>query len=408
MDGHALQADVERYVELGVHRTASPGDLATADWLREGLDHSGFETRFIEGRVPYFEPRTTEIAWEASAPLGLFPAWPIVTTPAPGIEARGVLVTDPTGPLPDVAGCIAVVDLPFPTYGTLNQGPARDQLDTIIAGQPAGVVLLTQGLTGEIIALNSNVSRTPFPCPVAYGAPREASGLRDAARAGARLTLRVQADLEPQAVMRSVAGERPGDGPAIVVSTPISGWFHCGGERGPGIAFWRALASRLPERLPGRRLVFIANSGHEIDGVGARDALRRAVPKPGEVAVWAHLGAGMATYQWRSSDAGLRQAEDLGPDAARYLVTGTKAFLPTLATAFAGQPGLERPQHVRPEEAHGETRVFLAEGYENLFGVFASHDLHHTPIDMADSTGPELLAPVADGLERAILALATA
>lgn len=405
--GTALFRDVERYVDFGMHRAGSPGDLATADWMREQLDGNGFRTRFTESQIPYVEPAIAETRWPANGSLDLFPAWPVMTTPASGITAPGVLVTDPTRPVGDLSGRIAVVDLPFPVYGTLNFGPARDQLDTVLAGRPAAVILLTQGLSGDIIALNSSISGPPFPCPVAYGAPGRAAGLRGAARQAAPVTLTLTARTEPDGVLRSVVGERPGKGPAIVVSTPISGWFGCGGERGPGIAFWRALAARLPGLMPERRLIFIANSGHEIDGVGAREALHDAVPAIADVAVWAHLGAGMATYEWRKTNGGLERIDD-GPDPERYLVTGTRSFLPALERAFAGQPGLEAPAAVQAEEAFGETRVFLAEGYRRLFGVFASHDLHHTPIDTAESTGPDLLAPVAAGVEQAVRSFAEA
>ena len=402
----AMFGDVEQYVDFGVHRAGSPGDQATADWMRGALDAAGFRTRFIETPTQYTEPLDVRASWAGGGALDLFPAWPVVTTPDGGLTSRAVQVEDPTRPVGDLTGRIAVVELPFPAYGTLNFGPTRDQLDRVLMGRPDGVILLTAGLTGEIIALNSSLSRPPFPCPVVYGAPNQAGALREAARAGAPVTLTVTARTDPQGVIRNVVGERPGAGPVIVVSTPISGWFRCGGERGPGIAFWREMARRLPDRLAGRRLIFIANSGHEIDGVGAREALHQAIPGPDRIAVWAHLGAGMATYEWRRTAGGLeRQAA--GPDPERYLVTGRGDFVPVLERAFAGQPGLDAPRAVKAEEAFGETRVFLAEGYRRLFGVFAGHDLHHTPIDTAQSTGPELLAPVAAGLETAILALAT-
>jgi len=400
-------SDVQQYVDFGVHRSGSPGDHATADWLRKGLDEAGFRTRFIETPTHYVEPKRVRASWGGGGALDLFPAWPVVTTPASGLTSGTALVADPTRPAGDLSGRIAVVDLPFPAYGTLNSGPARDQLERVLKGNPDAVILLTAGLTGEIIALNSSLSRPPFGCPVVYGAPKRAGPLRKLAREGGPVTLTVTANSDPDGLIRNVVGERPGAGPSIVVSTPISGWFQCGGERGPGIAFWRELARRLPGRLPDRRLIFIGNSGHEIDGVGAREALRQAIPGPDEVSVWAHLGAGMATYEWRRTSTGLERLET-GPDSERFLVTGKTAFLPVLECAFADQPGLETPRAVETGEAFGETRVFLAEGYRRLFGVFASHDLHHTPIDTADSTGPELLAPVAEALEHAVVSLAAA
>lgn len=34
---------------------------------------------------------------------------------------------------------------------------------------------------------------------------------------------------------------------SLAVSTPTSGWFNCGGERGPGIAVFLSLVSWLPK-----------------------------------------------------------------------------------------------------------------------------------------------------------------
>ena len=42
------------------------------------------------------------------------------------------------------------------------------------------------------------------------------------------------------------------EGPWVIISTPQSGWFNCGGERGPGIAMSRALAAwAIKQTIPG-------------------------------------------------------------------------------------------------------------------------------------------------------------
>src|SRR5690606_28667790 len=81
------------------------------------------------------------------------------------------------------------------------------------------------------------------------------------------------------------------EGPWVIVSTPQSGWFTCGGERGPGIAMSRALSAwAIRQKLPVRWL-FIATSGHEWVDHGARIFHETQAPTPNETALWWHLGA---------------------------------------------------------------------------------------------------------------------
>src|SRR3546814_4139723 len=55
----------------------------------------------------------------------------------------------------------------------------------------------------------------------------------------------------------------------VVVSTPRSGWTDCAGERGPGLAIWLALAEWMPHAFADHSLLFVCNSGHEYENLGA-------------------------------------------------------------------------------------------------------------------------------------------
>ena len=77
----------------------------------------------------------------------------------------------------------------------------------------------------------------------------------------------------------------------IVVTTPLSGWFTCAGERGPGVALFLGLARWAAERSGDHSLMFLGNTGHELDQVGAHHTLESNAPSTGDVSMWIHLGA---------------------------------------------------------------------------------------------------------------------
>ncbi|MBW1813842.1 MAG: hypothetical protein JRJ39_09260, partial [Deltaproteobacteria bacterium] len=62
----------------------------------------------------------------------------------------------------------------------------------------------------------------------------------------------------------------------IVVTTPSSGWFSCGGERGPGVALFLGLARWAANMNTKHSLIFIANSGHELDNMWMNTCLTMA------------------------------------------------------------------------------------------------------------------------------------
>ncbi|MBK7600127.1 MAG: hypothetical protein IPJ07_17035 [Acidobacteria bacterium] len=131
----------------------------------------------------------------------------------------------------------------------------------------------------------------------------------------------------------------------MIVSTPSSGWFQCAGERGPSIALW--LGWRAGQRLAKSDMswLFVASS--------ARIERRRhtAFHRPhraaaGEVRGWLHLGAGIATNDYREDRAGL-ESKLLSKEALRFRGLQGRcspdafAGLPDLKPIVADRPGGE-------------------------------------------------------------------
>jgi hypothetical protein len=83
MNGSALYADVERYFDFGIHRTAYPGDLRTAEWVRDELAAAGLDAGLLSWEVNQFFLEETRLE-VAGKEYDAFPAWyPKMTGPTP-------------------------------------------------------------------------------------------------------------------------------------------------------------------------------------------------------------------------------------------------------------------------------------------------------------------------------------
>jgi hypothetical protein len=392
MSGDALFADVRAYDALGEHRTASPGDVATSHWLSTRMREAGLTVSPQAFAAPLFEPEHCRIAF-AGGEIAAFPAWPVV--PTDGLDAA--IAPADAG---DLTGKIALVGVP---PGAGASWAARHAGETVMAaiGRGAvGVIAVTEGPTGEIIALNTEPGRFQFAVPVLIAAGRDGPALAAAAVSGARVRLVSTGRSMPGAEATNVIGRRPGTGKAIVVTTPKSGWFHCAGERGSGIAVFLALADQLA-RHTDAHLVFAATAAHE-HGYGGGVEFVKLAPATDDVRVWLHIGANVAVQTENlATGRGAGQAV-----TTRGVAASPDVFAPAHA-AFAGIPGYETPRALTAKNAAGELQVFHDAGYPHLAGLLGAYAYFHTPLDRADvATTPAILAPVAKGARDLLMAFA--
>lgn len=389
--GAPLYADVKAYSALGEHRTGTAGDAATTRWLARALKAAGYQVEIQAFDCPVFDLDRADIVLGGRI-LESFPYWTPRATPAGGV----------TGPLAvgGKPGGVALVVLPPGAGGGLYQPPPAEVVAASESGAGA-VVVVTETPLGELAALNRTPQAPAWKVPVVLAAGRDKAALLAAAVAATPVTVRLDGRMA-QGRGENVIGRRPARSKPVVISTPKSGWFHCAGERGSGVAIWLGLARWLATTE--MNIVLLAASGHEFDGYGGQRFAQTLAPKPADTALWVHIGANVAAYDFARGPKGeaVRQS---GPQGQRMLAV-SEPLIAAAARAFAGQPGYAQPFDIDQRKAPGEVAHFQALGYAPLIGVVAGHPLHHTRRDLPDVTGPDMLEPVARRLASLIAEVA--
>lgn len=400
LSGARLYEDVIAYYNLGEHRTATEADLRTSQWLIEQLRATGVKaTSQSFGLRQFFvhETRLTIGDRSGGRSIRAFPLWfPRGTGISPVNGSLALL--DKGREAQSVQGKIALVRFPFDVRSAVLNGSGHAEV--VLAAAKAGasaVVAITEGSTKEIIALNSTAGAEPWPIPVVLVSPHDEAALMSAVRSSAKASLLVDGVDDREARAKNVIARLDRGKGLIVVSTPQSGWFRCGAERGPGIALFLGLARWASRRPSGASFVFVSTSGHELGGLGMRAFQKELAPPPERVLCWVHLGSGIATYSWEETASGLKRLRE--PDSRRYLMT-SRDLVPLLTTTFAGLPGLTPTV----DRAVGEFEFMIKAGYRT-FGIAAAHRFHHTSADSPEMTGAEILEPVGRALVKAIEAI---
>ncbi|MCX7586339.1 hypothetical protein [Phenylobacterium sp. 58.2.17] len=395
-----VEADLARYDSFGLKTSGGPGDVASGAWLAGELRALGFATQAQAIEVPYFEPREVSLAFGETMVEGLAQA--PVTLTGPGGLSGPLVRLEVWGADAAAEGSIAVARLPFARWSTRQSAAIRRLLIAAAEHKVAALVLITDGPTGDALALNAAPSaQERFPIVtvgvrggdqlLAAAARRESAHVHVGGQGGLRAAHNIVGRLER------------GGGRRLVVSTPRSGWFGCMGERGGGVAAWLGLA-RWASRACALDLTFVATSGHEYENHGGQAFLHSALaPAPDATALWVHLGAALAARDWHEAEGRLAPLPSVDPQ--RFLVARPELVAP-LRAAFAGEPGLEA---VYGDEAGagGELGEILAAGYPRAFGILGAHRFHHSSNDDIRCIAPEHVVSTGKALLAAVSALAT-
>jgi len=337
---------VSRYAAFGDHRTGSDADAATVDWLATLLTELGAEVT----RHPFTFQRF-EGAARLSGDLSdaaLLPLW---------YAGRGALTT--------TALHVAALDL----NEHLEPAAVDERLDAIVAdartdGAKAAVVA-TLCLTQSLCAINrAPEDATDFPVVLAPGHALDRLEQGDYA-----LTWNAGVTDADACNITALFGE-PGTGArTLVITTPISGWFRCAGERGTGLAVAIAAAAEIGTRHP---VLLVLNTGHELGYLGGRRFHETFESPHGTVL---HIGSCVAD---RQAYDGLEQ---------QGVVSITNLEGGAFERAAAALAGLDITP-TRPDRPHdpacwvGESEIW-ASGGKPMLSIAGTSRTFHTPADTA-------------------------
>ena len=370
--------DLARYISFGNKQSGGPGDEACGQWLEQELSAEGYRVERQRFSVPWFTSTDASLS-AGAASADVWPE-PIVRTTGPGGLTGPLVRVDGAGnsdrPL---AGAIALVDLPFARWSSMFWPQVKAPVDAAFAHGAAACVIVTNGPTGKVIALNTDGRRPLHDGPMALLAPDQAAPFFAAAAANAEARLTIAGEGGRRPAFNLVGRIDRGRGRWVVVSTPRSGWFTCAGERGGGIAAWLHLARWARRALPDHDLAFVCNSGHEYQYLGAEELIAKLAPPPQATSFWLHLGANFAARDWHDTVGEPRPLP--GTDSQRFLVT-TPGLLPIARKLFAGLAGLAAP-YSSDDMSAGELSNILAAGYGSVAGIFGVHRFHHVAEDDA-------------------------
>jgi hypothetical protein len=371
LSGSELHDVVKQYAALGDHRTASEVDRQTADWLANLLRQAGLQVEFQDFEVPQFQLRAASLK-VAGQNVECFPVWP------PKATAKPVVAPLTLAGAASLPGKIALI--------TENPRLRRDEaalFQRLISAGAAGAVILDGRGEGTIHAPNVPRMGGPFAVPVLYAAKDQGATLSSAAQRGDQVELFIDGEFEPRAKARNVVASLDRGPKRIVVSTPYSGWFRCGGERGSGLAVFVALAHWAAKRETECSYTFVANSAHELGYAGMTAFLENHAPDPKTVVCWLHLGANVALLPEARPADGARPSR---------LFTTNPAWEPLLTPLLRDVPWVRVSGGREPT---GELALVVPKGYTALNLAGGGNRWMHSPQDRAETTGPDVLQPLA-------------
>jgi hypothetical protein len=387
MSGDSLYTDVRQYESFGIHRAGTVGDRDTTEWVGRELARAGYEVMFDPVRFNQFDLESArfEVGGES---LECLPFWFPKATDAP--------ITAPLASFDstDLTGKIAVAEAP--------EGQWKfDPTDMAIQAQEKGaaaLAILVPSVSGHVSAQNARApfNQAPRGLPIMNIAWQHRDLVLDAVKNGTEATMEIRGESNPDGKTENIVAKRENGDEWIVITTPLTGWYTCAGERGPGVALFVGLGRWLVEQDLPYSLMFLGNAGHELDHLGAGNTLENNAPKPEDVKVWIHLGASIATSKIETSASGGPETF-AAPNTSGNLVA-TEALLPKVKEAFSGVEFLV-PRSTAP--INGELRDFMEAGY-NAFGFFGGCYYFHTPYDTDVSTDPKYLDQVAIALKKFI------
>ena len=347
--------------------TGGPAAGQVTEWLTKILQEQGALVSSHQFTYQHYQSKTENLngsaPWDAEL---LFYSW-----------TGDTVVSNPL---------IASIDAQGSEHGIVNQ--LTSLTAAAIEKRHDGVLAATNSQAGGLCGVN-RAYQAEDKIPIILASP---ASVRAVLQSQASIRCRANCHLQqannlvarfpaPQAA--TAASVRP-----AVVTTPISGWFQCAGERGTGLALAVSLANHLSSVCP---IDLVLTRGHEIGYLGGYEFANEYAGPPTFVL---HLGSCLANYG--------SQLE------CRY--SDPKAKFDGVLTALAPLSAqVSLPSDPADETSWlGEAKCWASDGYP-ILSIAGQSRLFHTQADLPGAaTSPELLAQAKEVLEAAALEIGLA
>ncbi len=356
--GDRLYELVRAYDSLEHHRTGTAFDRQTRTWLADELATRGAAVGTADYEFDQFVVDEHRVDIDGDS-VESMPLW-----------YAGAGRTD--------TGDVRRFSWPFSggNHGT------HDTWASLVAGDRPSVVATTE--IGGMLGVPNRAPRFPLTQPVALVAGSLAEVLEEAEVQLVTSTRRTVGRSSTVFGRFGPVTEHP-----LVITTPMTGWFRCAGERGTGLAIAIELAAELGHERP---TLFVGTTGHEIGYLGV-DALV-ANGGFGSPTAIVHVGA--------SNAAGVVEGGVGTLSSKRMALSSLPESVGRAVVAAAEAGGLRVLENPPDWFGEGEMLKRLERPLLSFVGGFPNF---HTPLDTIERvTTPAMLDEAAGTIGRTVRA----
>ena len=355
-DGRKAFDIVKTYSDMGYHRTGTKTDAATIDWLAGLLRSVGAEVTCPNFPYSHYDAAVTiAINGQSIEAIALYYAYTGTAT------------------------------INNPAFGEVNGHDGEDNISSAIisaikdAQQHGhdGLILSTNSPDETLCAINRQ-SNDILDFPVILIGRKDSQRVR---QNPTRITISaIRQDRIARNIVARFRSTKNTDQP-LMLTTPVSGWFNCAGERGCGIAISLILAEKLSAHYS---IDLLLASGHELGFAGGYHLAERYDSTANAVV---HLGSSIA---------------NIGAEMTSLCSASPSQFnrISTVLNDLNIQ--LEKPRDALfPDAWVGESMCWAPKNWPML-SIAGISPHFHTPLDLAEAvTTPDLLANAIDRIYQA-------
>lgn len=358
--GHQAYGVVKQFSQFGTHRTGTQGDRDTLHWLGSKFASDGADVSFQTFPYNHFEfELTVESAGKVIDADVLYYSF----TGQRNLRNPAIDVVDAHADEAEISSDI---------YGMVAAAKAEGK---------DGLILATQSPSGGLCGINRAYG-TDLEFPVILVAQEDLDTIQSNG-ADASIAASVRNSTAQNLIARFPG---PTGARRIVVTTPISGWFRCAGERGCGLAVAMFVSEQLSKRFA---VDLLLASGHELGFLGGYHLAEHYDVQPDCVL---HIGSCIANFEAEMTS----------------ICSASDATTERIASELHGI-GITPSVPANAVDANnwvGESMCWASKSWPML-SVAGTAPHFHAHSDLPDAvTSPDLIAKAIDAILAATLALA--